>query len=117
MSENRVNQQPSAEAFSSENEKAALGMPTFPEFGLVGWGGPRFLVKPEGAPEKKGEIIVEQAPPPVGVVVDPDYAAGRRVLFRKYSGTKAKIDGEEYLILDAEHVLLWLPDDAEVEDV
>ncbi len=37
--------------------------------------------------------------------LDPDVAAGDRVLYGKYSGTEVTVDGEEYLILRESDIL------------
>lgn len=40
-----------------------------------------------------------------GTVVAPDVSEGDMVIIAKYGGTEIKIDGEEYLILDADQIL------------
>ena len=40
-----------------------------------------------------------------GKVIAPDVKAGDIVIFGKYSGSEVKVDGKEYLIIDADDIL------------
>jgi chaperonin GroES len=40
-----------------------------------------------------------------GKTVAPDVKAGDIVIFGKYSGSEVKVDGKEYLIIDADDIL------------
>jgi len=40
-----------------------------------------------------------------GKTVAPDVKAGDIIIFGKYSGSEVKIDGKEYLIIDADDIL------------
>ncbi len=64
------------------------------------------LLLPETAKEKPqtGEVIA------VGTDEDIVLKPGDKVLFAKYSGTEFKLDGVEYLLLEANDVLARLRD-------
>lgn len=74
----------------------------------------RYLLAPEEA-KQKGAVFVEQEAPPVGVVLEPEWAAGRRVLFQKFTGTEFTLNGEARLIVEGEHILMWLEEGDEIE--
>ncbi|MDD5009002.1 MAG: co-chaperone GroES [Candidatus Omnitrophota bacterium] len=40
-----------------------------------------------------------------GKTVAPDVKAGDTIIFGKYSGSEVKVDGKEYLIIDADDIL------------
>lgn len=82
----------------------------------------RVLIQPEATGDEdfqKGEsgLFVTAKSLPVGTIVSPDNLAGRRVLYRKYHGDHVVIDGEHYVIIDPEYILLLIPDGAKVEEV
>lgn len=66
------------------------------------------IVIPESAqenPQQADVIAVGPGERKNGEVVAPEVDEGDRVLFGKYSGTEVEIDGEEYLVLDADDIL------------
>lgn len=76
-----------------------------------------FLLKPEegGEEQTEGGIFIEQGAAPVGVVVEPEVVAGRRVLYRQYSGVETKINDEKFVIIPQDNILMWLADDDDVD--
>lgn len=81
----------------------------------------RILLKPEveEGEERKtdGGIFVSAAALPVGHIVEPEHLAGRRVIYRKYHGDKVVLDGETYVIINPEYVLMFVKDETGVEEV
>lgn len=67
------------------------------------------LFIPDSAKEKplEGEVVAVGKGKLLdsGIRVDPDVAAGDRVLFGKYSGSEVKLDGEELLIMREDDIL------------
>lgn len=67
------------------------------------------LFIPDSAKEKpqEGEVVAVGKGKLLenGSRVEPDVAAGDRVLFGKYSGTEVKLDGEELLIMREDEIL------------
>ena len=68
------------------------------------------IVLPDAAKEKPQEAEVVAVGPgrlnEDGKRVPMEIAVGDKVLFAKFSGSEVKIDGEEYLILNAERDIL-----------
>lgn len=62
---------------------------------------PSGLILPETAQEKPQQGVVVAIAPDESIPVQVD----DRVLFAKYSGTELRLDGEEYLILEANDIL------------
>ncbi len=65
---------------------------------------PSGLILPENAQEKPQQGVVVAVGPDESIPVKVD----DRVLFAKYSGTEIRIDGEDYLILEANDILAKL---------
>ncbi len=67
------------------------------------------IIIPDSAKEKpqEGEVIAIGNGKILdnGTKVAIDVKVGDRVLFSKYSGSEVKIDGEEYTIMNEEHIL------------
>ncbi len=83
--------------------------------------GYRVMVKPEEEEKTPGGIVLPETAkekPQKGIVVavgdgkrtedgkliKPDVEVGDKVIFGKYAGHEVTIDGEEYIILDADQV-------------
>ncbi len=66
------------------------------------------IVIPDSAqeqPQQADVIAVGAGKREEGEVHEPEVSEGDRVIFGKYSGTEVTVDGEEYLVMDAEDVL------------
>src|SRR5271157_3881296 len=67
------------------------------------------IIIPDTAKEKpqEGKVVAvgKGKMTEAGRLVAPDVKAGDRILFAKYSGSEAKLDGEEHLILREDDIL------------
>ena len=70
------------------------------------------IIIPDTAKEKpqEGEVVAVGQGKVLdnGTRLEPALKAGDRILFGKYSGTEVKIDGEEFLIMREDEVLVIL---------
>ena len=67
------------------------------------------IILPDTAREKpqEGKVIAvgKGKTLPSGKIAAPQVKQGDKILFGKYSGNEIKIDGKEYLIVDADDIL------------